>query len=239
MPHRVGLGIYVPCRLLGGEPGFCPAEMRVDPLVVEYHAIEVLPDPFVAGAAISAADGGPVLVHATAPRVVLQVRAEAARFLTDVVRHAEVPPHMAILDLLGGEREGELAADRLADWEPLLAVNEHGFPSRLRGCVDSECDAGPRHLALSVHLLPYCTRRLEHLVVRDHPLLHQKVHEPESKRRDLACFLGVLAERGVREQAAPLELALDPRDRIDLRKFVADHRNLRFCSAITASRALA
>ena len=56
--------------------------MRVDTLVIEHHAVEVLPNPFVAGSAQAGVDGGPVLVDATAASGVLQMRAEAARFVT-------------------------------------------------------------------------------------------------------------------------------------------------------------
>jgi hypothetical protein len=56
--------------------------MRVDTLIIEHHAVEVLPNPFVAGATQAAVDGGLVLVDATAARGVLQMRTEAARFAT-------------------------------------------------------------------------------------------------------------------------------------------------------------
>src|SRR2546428_3000367 len=78
-----------------------PYEVLVDPLLVEHHVVEVLPDPVVLGAAVCAADPRTILVHpAVAGRPII-VDAEAFSGLPDRIRLTQVPPDLSALDLLG------------------------------------------------------------------------------------------------------------------------------------------
>jgi hypothetical protein len=77
----------------------------VDPLLVDDHPLEVLPDPVVAGAAVHAAGGGAVVVDGAAVGGVVEAVAVAVRGLAVEVRAAEVPLDRAGLDLLDRQRK--------------------------------------------------------------------------------------------------------------------------------------
>src|SRR5262245_52805890 len=97
------------------------AELEVGPLavvevlVVEDHVVEVGPDALVVGAAVAPAHARPLVVHVAVPVRAVVVGAPALRRLADDVGVAQIPLHVAGLDLGRGEREGERAAHGLAD----------------------------------------------------------------------------------------------------------------------------
>ena len=117
------------------------AQVLGDPLVVEHHAVEVLPDAPVVGAVVLAADPGPVGVDRAAEGPGLVVHAHAAGVVADDVGVADVPPHRPGVDLLGAEHEPQPAADRLAHRHPRGAV-DRGLDFR-PGRVGAQGDGRP------------------------------------------------------------------------------------------------
>src|SRR5229473_1630667 len=129
------------------------AEVGVEPLVVELHVLEVLPDPLVVGAAVVAADAGPIGVDAAEPGGPVVVGAVAVGIVPDHVGKADVEADLAGVDLLSGQGEAELAAHRVADMHALGAVDLLG---RLRGdAAVPEGKGGPRHPRRGRRLLPH------------------------------------------------------------------------------------
>src|SRR5260370_29941767 len=91
------------------------AEVGVEPLVVQLHVLEVLPDPLVVGTAVVAADAGAIGVDATEPGGSAVVGAVAVGVLPDHVGEAQVEADLAGVDLLGGQGAAQLAAHGVAD----------------------------------------------------------------------------------------------------------------------------
>src|SRR5215472_9748195 len=96
--------------------------MFFQPLLVQFHFLEVLPDAGVTGAAISATNAGAVFIHSAEAALLVAMDAMAVFSVADVVRAAQVPPHFTGFDFLNGEGKIELAADGMADVHALGAI---------------------------------------------------------------------------------------------------------------------
>src|SRR5437763_4550309 len=141
------------------DPGSV-AQVGVEPLVVELHVLEVLPDPLVVGAGVVAADAGPIGVDTTEPGGPVVVGAVAVGIVPDHVRETDVEADLAGIDLLSGQGEAELAAHRVADMHALGAVD---LPGGLRGdAAVPEGEGGPRDPRWGGRRLPHlgCGRHI-------------------------------------------------------------------------------
>jgi hypothetical protein len=94
----------------------------VDPFLVQLHRGKVLPDTLVLCAIVGSADFRPMFVDRTAA-VFFDMGAIAAGVLPNVIWSAQVPFDLAGFDLLRRQRKVQSAADRLADMNPLRAVD--------------------------------------------------------------------------------------------------------------------
>ena len=102
------------------------AEMRGDPLGVQLHPIEVVPDPRVVLAAVAPAHTRTMRID-TAAAASAEVGAAAVALMADEVRTPEIPSHMPSLDLVDTERKLEAAARGAADRQARLSVDRSAF----------------------------------------------------------------------------------------------------------------
>src|SRR4051812_5092945 len=193
------------------------AEARVDPLLVDDHSLEVLPDPLVVGAAVLAAGGRAVLVDGAAVRGVVEAVAVAVRALAVEVRAPELPLDRAGLDLRDGQREAEAAADRLAERDPRLAVDRVGGDRR-GFAVASDRDAQRQLLPGAGDRLARGLHGVDEVFGGDDVEADEQVGEAVDDRLDLVRARGLLGERGVDEETAVLDLALELAERRGVRQ---------------------
>src|SRR6185436_16444797 len=90
---------------------FVGAEMSVQPLLVEDHALEVAPDAPVVGAAVLTAWFWPVFICTAEAGCAILVGTPAILFPPEDAWAAEIPAQLTSFDLFRRQPDGQLAAD--------------------------------------------------------------------------------------------------------------------------------
>lgn len=92
--------------------------VRIDDLLLEIH-----PDALVVVAVVSAAGNGAMLANRARTGGMLEVLAIAIGALRNEIRRAQIPFDNAFVNVLHGQREGQLATGSFAEMHAILAVN--------------------------------------------------------------------------------------------------------------------